>query len=221
MDQVTLAAEPRDLAGSRPARRMRRTGRIPAVVYGRGIDPIHVSVDKLALYSALRSEAGFNTLFNVSVDGGETVLAVAREVQRHPVRNDITHLDFIKVSLDTEIEAEVNLDFVGTPVPVAQDGAILDTIETSVTVLALPTAIPNSIELDVSALEVGQTLHISDLPVIDGVTYTSDPEHTLVTVLAPRVEELPEPAEGEEVEEGEEGAEAAAGEPVAEAEDES
>jgi large subunit ribosomal protein L25 len=221
MDQVTLAAEPRELAGSRPARRMRRTGRIPAVVYGRGIDPIHVSVDKLALYSALRSEAGFNTLFNVSVDGGETVLAVAREVQRHPVRNDITHLDFIKVSLDTEIEAEVNLDFVGTPVPVAQDGAILDTIETSVTVLALPTAIPNSIELDVSALEVGQTLHISDLPVIDGVTYTSDPEHTLVTVLAPRVEELPEPAEGEEVEEGEEGAEAAAGEPVAEAEDES
>jgi large subunit ribosomal protein L25 len=221
MDQVTLAAEPRDLAGSRPARRMRRTGRIPAVVYGRGIDPIHVSVDKLALYSALRSEAGFNTLFNVSVDGGETVLAVAREVQRHPVRNDITHLDFIKVSLDTEIEAEVNLDFVGTPVPVAQDGAILDTIETSVTVLALPTAIPNSIELDVSALEVGQTLHISDLPVIEGVTYTSDPEHTLVTVLAPRVEELPEPAEGEEVEEGEEGAEAAAGEPVAEAEDES
>jgi large subunit ribosomal protein L25 len=219
MDQVTLAAEPRELAGSRPARRMRRTGRIPAVVYGRGIDPIHVSVDKLALYSALRSEAGFNTLFNVSVDGGETVLAVAREVQRHPVRNEITHLDFIKVSLDTEIEAEVNLDFVGTPVPVVQEGAILDTIETSVTVRALPTAIPNSIELDVSALEVGQTLHISDLPVIDGVTYTADPEHTLVTVLAPRVEELPEPVEAEEGEEGEEGAEDVTDEPAGEAEE--
>ena len=221
MDQVTLAAEPRELAGSRPARRMRRTGRIPAVVYGRGVDPIAVSVDKLALYSALRSEAGFNTLFNVDVDGGETVLAVAREVQRHPVRNDITHLDFIKVSLDIEIEAEVNLDFVGTPASVAQEGAILDTIETSVMVRALPTAVPTSIELDVSELELGDTLHISDLPEVEGVTYVGDPEHTLVTVLAPRVEEPVAVAEGEEGEEGEEGAEATDGEPAAEAEDES
>ncbi|MET0831687.1 MAG: 50S ribosomal protein L25 [Acidimicrobiia bacterium] len=221
MDQVTLATEPREEAGSRPARRMRRSGRIPAVVYGRGIDPIHVSVDKLALYSALRSEAGFNTLFNVAVDGDETILAVAREVQRHPVRNDITHLDFIKVSLDIEIEADVNLDFVGTPASVAQEGAILDTIETSVTVRALPTAVPTSIELDVSQLELGDTLHISDLPEVEGVTYVGDPEHTLVTVLAPRVEEPVAPAEGEEGEEGEEGAEAAAGEPAAEAEDES
>ncbi|CAN5294553.1 MAG: 50S ribosomal protein L25 [Acidimicrobiia bacterium] len=209
MDQVTLAAQHRKLAGTRPARRMRRDGRIPAVVYGRGIDPIHVSVDKLALYSALRSETGFNTLFSLDVDGGDPVLTVAREVQRHPVRNEITHLDFIKVSLDVEIEAEVNLEFVGVPVTVAQEGAILDTIETSVMVLALPTAVPNSIELDVSALEIGDTLHISDLPAIDGVTYVADPEHTLVTVLAPRLEEVVEPVEGEEVEEGEEPAEGA------------
>ena len=88
-----------------------------------------MSVDKLDLYSALRSESGFNTLFNLDV-GGDTVLVVAREVQRHPVRNEITHLDFIKVSLDIEIEAEVNLEFVGLPLAVSQDGAVLDTIET-------------------------------------------------------------------------------------------
>ena len=223
MDQVTLAVEPRHLAGTRPSRRMRRDGRIPAVVYGRGIDPISVSVDKLALYSALRSETGFNTLFTLDV-AGDTLLAVAREVQRHPVRNEITHLDFIKVSLDIEIEAEVNLEFVGVPLSVSQDGAVLDTIETSVHLLALPTAIPTSIQLDVSELELGQTLHVSDLPVIEGVTYTADPDHTLVTVLAPRVEEPEAPAEGEEGEEGEapaEGAEAGAEVSAGDAEDDS
>lgn len=209
MDQVTLATQNRDLAGTRPARRMRRAGRIPAVVYGRGLDPASVSVDKLALYSALRSESGFNTLFNLEVDGG-TVLAVAREVQRHPVRNEITHLDFIKVSLDIEIEAEVHLEFLGSPLVVVQEGAVLDTIETSVMVRALPTNIPTSIALDVSDLVIGDTLEVSDLPEIEGVTYTADPEHTLVTVLAPRLEEPePEPEEGEEAEgeEGEEGEE--------------
>ncbi len=207
MDQVTLATQNRELAGTRPARRMRRAGRIPAVVYGRGLDPVSVSVDKLALYSALRSEAGFNTLFNLEVDSG-TVLAVAREVQRHPVRNEITHLDFIKVSLDVEIEAEVHLEFLGSPLVVVQEGAVLDTIETSVMVRALPTNIPTSIALDVSDLVIGDTLDVSDLPEIEGVTYTADPEHTLVTVLAPRLEEPePEPEEGEEGEgeEAEEG----------------
>ena len=103
----------------------------------------------------------------------------------------------------------------------AQEGAILDTIETSVTVRALPTAVPTSIELDVSQLELGDTLHISDLPEVEGVTYVGDPEHTLVTVLAPRVEEEPvAPAEGAEGEEGEEGEEGADGERAAEAEDE-
>ncbi|MDQ3781988.1 MAG: 50S ribosomal protein L25 [Actinomycetota bacterium] len=207
MDQVTLATQNRELAGTRPARRMRRAGRIPAVVYGRGLDPVSVSVDKLALYSALRSEAGFNTLFNLEVDAG-TVLAVAREVQRHPVRNEITHLDFIKVSLDVEIEAEVHLEFLGSPLVVVQEGAVLDTIETSVMVRALPTNIPTSIALDVSDLVIGDTLDVSDLPEIEGVTYTADPEHTLVTVLAPRLEEPePEPEEGEEGEgeEAEEG----------------
>ncbi len=181
-----------------------------------------MSVDKLDLYSALRSESGFNTLFNLDV-GGDTVLVVAREVQRHPVRNEITHLDFIKVSLDIEIEAEVNLEFVGLPLAVSQDGAVLDTIETSVQLMALPTAIPTSIQLDVSELELGQTLHVSDLPVIEGVTYVADPDHTLVTVLAPRVEEPEAPVEGEEGEEGEapEGAEAAAEETAGDAEGDS
>jgi large subunit ribosomal protein L25 len=193
MDQVTLSAEPRVETGSRPARRMRRKGLVPAVVYGRGMDAVQVAVDGRDLYRALHTESGANALIEVEVDGGETVLAVAREIQRHPVRNEITHLDFIKVSLDVEIEAEVSIEYVGTPTAVIEEGGIVETIENSVLIEALPTAIPNSIALDISEMVIGDTMQIADLPVIDGVTYVDDAERPLVTVLAPRIEEPEEP----------------------------
>jgi large subunit ribosomal protein L25 len=204
MEQVTLRAEPRTEAGSRPARRMRREGKVPAVVYGRGLDPFPVAVSGRELYAALRTEAGLNAILNVEVDGEEAVLAVAREIQRHPVRGEITHLDLIKVSLDVAIEAEVGLEFIGTPVGV-REGGIVETIENTVAVEALPTAIPSSIPLDISELEVGDTLRISDLPAIEGVTYVDDEDRPIVTVVIPRIVE----EEVEEVEEieGEEGVE--------------
>ncbi len=199
MDQVTLSAQRRVEKGSRPARRMRREGLVPAVVYGRGIDVIEVAVSGRELYRALHTEAGANALIDVQVEGGESVLAVAREIQRHPVRNEITHLDLIKVSLDVAIEAEVAIDFVGTPIGVTDDGGIVDTIENTVLIEALPTAIPSSIPLDISGLSIGDSLKIEDLPVVDGVTYVDDPDRPLVTVSAPRLEEAEEVlVEGEE-----------------------
>ncbi len=191
MDQVTLAAKPRAERGTRPARRLRRDGMVPAVVYGRGLDPVHVQVQRLELYAALRTEAGLNALINVDVDGGDTVLTVAREIQRHPVRGEITHLDFIKVSLDVEIEAEVVLEFIGTPIGVSEDGAIVETIESSVLISALPTNIPTAIELDISDMTTGDTKTIGDLPQIDGVTYVDDEERPVVTLTIPRAEEEP------------------------------
>jgi large subunit ribosomal protein L25 len=210
MDQVTLRAEPRTDSGTRPARRMRRAGRIPAVVYGRGLATLPVSVAVRDLFSVLHTEAGLNALINLEVDGGDTVLAVAREIQRHPVRGDITHLDFIKVALDVAIQADVGVEYVGTPDGVESDGGFVETIAATVSISALPTEIPSSIEVAIDALGIGDTLKVSDLPEIEGVEYLDDPDQPLVTVLLPKIEEEPEVeeiegelAEGEEPEEGE------------------
>ena len=200
MDQVTLRAAARTESGTRPARRLRREGFVPAVVYGRGTDTVPVKVDARDLYGVLHTEAGANAILSLEVEGGGTILTVAREIQRHPVRGEINHLDFIKVSLDEAIEAEVGIEYVGEPLVVREDGALVETIEVSVVIEALPTEIPSSIELNIEAMTIGDTLTIADLPVIDGVTYVDDPERPLVSVLLPRIEEEPEPLEGLDLE---------------------
>jgi large subunit ribosomal protein L25 len=210
MDQVTLRTEPRPERGTRPAKRLRRTGQVPAVVYGRGIDPLTVSVSSRELYSALTTEAGLNALISLEGEGTDPILTVAREIQRDPVRGDITHVDLVKVSLDVAIQAEVSIDFFGTPTGVLEDGGFVETIETTVLVEALPTEIPSSIPVAIEDLQVGDTLKVSDLPAVEGVTYLDEEDRPLLTVIIPRVveEEVEEELlEGEELEgeEGEEG----------------
>lgn len=206
MEQETLRAQKRTTSGSRPARRMRREGRVPAIVYGTDLETISISVIARELGATLHTEAGLNALINVVVDDGDEVLTVAREIQRDPVRGDITHVDLIQVSLDVEIEAEVTIEYVGVPAGVREEGGFVEAIETSVMLLALPAAIPSNIEMDITDLGIGDTLRVEDLPSIEGVTYTTDVDRPLVTVLLPAVEEEPEPEllEGEELEEGEE-----------------
>ena len=210
MDQVSLRAEPRTEIGSRPARRLRRDGRIPAVVYGQGVSTLSVTVAARDLFSVLRTEAGLNALINVEVEGGDSILTVAREIQRHPARGEITHLDFIKVALDEAIQADVGVEYLGVPIGVRDEGGFVETIAGSVGVLALPTEIPSGIQIDIDDMGIGDTLKVSDLPVLEGVEYLDDPDRPLVTVLLPRVEEEPEveEIEGElvegEVAEGEE-----------------
>ena len=209
MDQVVLSAAPRTERGSRATRRLRRDGRVPAVVYGRDVNSMAVSVSFRDLIAALQTEAGLNALIDVEVDGGDTVLTVAREIQRHPVRGQITHLDFIKVSLDEEIQAEVAVDYVGIPLGVREEGGFVETIAASVAVEALPTDIPSSIQIDITDLNIGDTLKVEDLPTMEGVEYLDELNRPLVTVLLPRVEEEPEVEEIDgELEEGEEGEEA-------------
>ena len=106
MDQVTLRAQPRAEFGTRPSRRLRRQGLVPATVYGKSIEAVSITVDRRELYSALHTEAGRNALLNVEIEGGDQVLAVAREVQHHPVRGDVIHLDLIEISLDEKITVE-------------------------------------------------------------------------------------------------------------------
>ncbi len=205
MQQETLRATKRETAGSRTSRRLRRDGRVPGIVYGSETDAIAVHVSERDLYSVLNTEAGLNAIIEVEIEG-DTVLTVAREVYRHPVRGEIHHLDFIQVSLDTEIEAEVSLDFVGTPIGAIEDEGIVHTLEPTVTISSLPNAIPSSIQVDISGMALHDTLTVGDLPVIEGVTYIPDPGHGVITVSprAVEVEVVTDLLEGEEGEEGEE-----------------
>ncbi|MDJ0955190.1 MAG: 50S ribosomal protein L25 [Acidimicrobiia bacterium] len=209
MQQETLHATKRVTSGSRASNRLRREGRVPGVVYGASVDaqPIHVSARDL--YAVLRTEAGLNAIIEVDMEG-DSVLTVAREIQRHPVRGEITHLDFIEVRMDTEIEAEVAIEYLGIPLGVREDGGIVETIEASITISALPNAIPSSIEVSVEDMAMFETLKVSDLPEVDGVTYLADDDSPLLTVVAPAAE-VEEPAIALEGEEGElvEGDEAA------------
>jgi large subunit ribosomal protein L25 len=212
MQQETLRATERVTAGSRASRRLRRDGRVPGVVYGSDLATRSVHVSSQELYSALRTEAGLNAILELDIEG-EKVLAIAREIQRDPIRGDVAHLDFIQVSLDTEIDAEVGIDYVGIPEGVKNAGAIVETLEASIVITALPNAIPSAIEVNIEHLELHDTLKVADLPEIEGVVYTLEPDHSLLTVVLPAAEiepeeELLEGEEGEllEGEEGEEGA---------------
>jgi large subunit ribosomal protein L25 len=201
MEQINLRGYTGRVHGSRESRRVRSEGAVPAVVYGHGLEALPVAVDRRELYAVLHTEAGLNALINLQVNGDE-YLTVAREVQRHPVRGDIIHLDFIRISLDEAIEAEVPVEFIGVPVGVREGKGIVETPAASVMVSALPANIPSHVTLDITNLKVGDSLRVSDLAVLEGVTYVSEPEHLLVMVTMPAavVAEVPAaaPAEGEE-----------------------
>jgi large subunit ribosomal protein L25 len=202
MEQVTLRGETGRVHGSRSSRRLRRDGRVPAIVYGHGLEARSVAVDRRDLLAALHTEAGLNALISLQVEGDE-YLTVAREVQRHPVRGDITHLDFIRISLDENIEAEVPVEFTGIPVGVREAKGIVETVHASVVVSCLPTAIPSHITIDISELRIGESARVADLPELPGVTYVTDPGQLLVMCAIPaaaQVEAVPTAAaEGEEV----------------------
>lgn len=208
MAQVTLAAATgRDL-GSRASRRLRATGQVPAVVYGKGSQPRHVAVDHHDLSVAFHTDAGVNVLINLEIDGSAGIPTLVRVIDRHPFRNQIRHVDFVQVSLTDTVRTEVPLHFVGTPVG-AREGGILTPTRTTVEVDALATEIPAFVEVDVSHLEINEGIRVSDLPAIEGVAIVDDPEELLVTVST-RAPEVEEPVEEVEGEEGAEPAEAGA-----------
>jgi large subunit ribosomal protein L25 len=208
MQQETLHATKRVTSGTRASKRLRRDGRVPGVVYGSSIEPQAVHVAVRDLYGVLHTEAGLNAIIELDVEGSP-ILTVAREVQRHPVRGEISHLDFIEVRMDTEIDAEVSVEYIGVPEGVKEEDGVVETLESSVMISALPGSIPSHIEVDIEHLGVGDTLKVADLPVIDGVTYLADDDHPLLTVVIPAA--IVEPTdeldmlEGDEVE-GEAGA---------------
>ncbi|MET0629121.1 MAG: 50S ribosomal protein L25 [Acidimicrobiia bacterium] len=207
MPDITLTSEPRSELGSRPSGRIRRQGNVPAVVYGLGNDPVQITVPARELGHILAGESGANTLISLSVDGDD-VLTLVRQIQRHATRGDLLHVDFVRISRDIAVSAEVPLHVTGEA-PGVRDGGLLEQLIFSITVEAMPGNIPVALELAVDTLDIGDQKRMSDLELPDGVAVQLDPETVLVMVTAPRVA-----TEGEEGEEGEgeegEGGDAAA-----------
>jgi large subunit ribosomal protein L25 len=221
MEQVSLRARAGRKPGSRESRRVRREGLVPAIVYGPDVkDPIPVAIDSHDLHLALHTEAGTNAIINLEIEGGDTLTTMARVIERHPFRNEYRHVDFLTLDLTVKTTAEVALHFEGTPAGV-KEGGVFSPRRTHVLVEVLPTEIPAFIELDISAVEIGGSLRVEDLPDLEGINYLEEADAVVMSVTVPAAEiEEPEPEEaelleGEELEEGEEPEEGAA-----EAEDE-
>jgi large subunit ribosomal protein L25 len=202
---VSLAAERRDTTGKGPARQMRMAGRVPAVVYGRGRVAESLSVAAADVDKLLATHTASSTIIDLAIDGSP-VQVLIREIQRHPVRRSVTHVDFYEIHEGETVTVTVPIHIVGVPDGVRNAGGTLDQVMREVQVAVLPRDIPERLELDVTALTIGQSLHVSDL-IIENAKLLTDPTKTICSVIAPRVEEEAVPAEGEEVEEEEEVAE--------------
>lgn len=197
MERVTLEAKRRDGLGQGPVRKLRRTGQIPGIVYGRGIDPTPIIVDARALRGALHTQAGMNVLIDLAIGDGASAgrTVMVKDVQRDIFRKEtILHVDFHTIDLTETVEAHVPLVLKGTPKGVVDEGGILEVQLREVLVECLPTQIPQHIDVDVSGLGIGDSLHVSDLSLPAEITMVSEPEQVIATVVAPKEEEVAAPA---------------------------
>jgi large subunit ribosomal protein L25 len=213
MPDITLASEPRTELGSGPSGRLRRAGKVPAVVYGLGTDPVSISVPALELAHVLAGEAGANTLITLDLDG-QSVLTLARQIHRHPTRGEFVHVDFVRIRRDQAVSAEIPVNLNGEPKGV-KDGGLLEQLMFHLTIEAMPENIPVSLEHDITGLEIGDQVLVSGIALPAGVTTPVDEAHVVAQVTARRLAagrgfgEEGEEAEGE----GAPAASAAAAEP--------
>ena len=212
--EVTIQAEARSGTGKGVARKLRAVGKVPAVLYGRGMDPLAVAVDRMSLMRAFKTDAGRNVLIDLEVNG-DTHLTLARELQRDPVRGTILHVDFLKIARDVAIEVDVPIHIEGEA-PGVKEGGVIEHHLWNVRVSCLPGNVPERLDADVSNMIIGDMLRVEDLKVPEGVTILTNPEEAVLGVVVPQVLKVEEevPAEAVEGVEGEvaEGAEAAEGE---------
>ena len=211
--ELKLKADKREESGKGAARKLRAAGRVPAVLYGHGVGPIPVSVDARDLFHVLHGSAGTNVLVDLLVDGTQH-LSLPREIQRDHVRGRYLHVDFLAVRRDEKVTVSVPVRVVGES-PGVKAGGVIEHHLWDLEVECLPGDVPDGIEADVSQLQVGDSLRVSDLASPEGVAILTPPEESVVSVVIPQVRVVEEVeaavAEGE-VAEGEEGEAAPAGE---------
>jgi large subunit ribosomal protein L25 len=201
---TVLVAETGRPTGSANSRRMRREEHIPAVVYGQGMQPITISVVRRDLRHALSGPAGVNTVLDLTVDG-KVFPAIVKELQRHPVRRTVAHVDFLQVNLNEEITIAIPVRLEGEAKQVIAEGGLVDPAVDTIEVRTTPRNIPNEIVIDITDMTMDTVITLGDIQLPAGVTPVAEPDMAVVTVLITRAEELEEPAEGEEGEAGEAG----------------
>jgi large subunit ribosomal protein L25 len=199
MEQVALEVHLRKPSGKGGARALRREDNIPAIFYGPGTEPIAIAVGRVSLEKILKKQTSENTLYQLTIKGGteDTVKTVMlKDLQRTPLDREILHADFLEVSLTKAIDITVGLRIVGKA-PGTEKGGILQETTREIEIRCLPTQIPDAIDLDISSLEIGDSIHVQDLKLAEGITVLSEPKLTLAT-LVPPAEEKAETKEGGE-----------------------
>ncbi len=185
MSQVTLSASTGRTQGSRASRRLRRAGTIPAVVYGVGVDPVAVSVDAKEFRGAVSGDQGLNTVITLDAEGREYIV-MAREIQRHPVRGTVAHIDFQVVDPDQPVVAEVPLHLIGDAVEVRHADWEVDQQLFQLQIRTRPALIPTFVNVDISGLKVGGSIRVGDVVLPDGVSAAGDPAAPVVSTRAGR-----------------------------------
>ncbi|MGD9364184.1 MAG: 50S ribosomal protein L25/general stress protein Ctc [Desulfobacteraceae bacterium] len=214
MNNIELKAETRTTTGNNPARALRRAGRTPAILYGPEAEPVMLSIDTDELEHIIKLGNVGRSIFNLAVDGGKkSRAAMIKELQTHPVSQDILHIDFYEVNMDRKVKVMVPVVTTGKSVGVEM-GGMLQIIRRELEVLCLPNAIPQEITIDITDLDVGNSVHVEDINLEGDVEIPHEVDFTVLTILSPKKaeeeaveEEEEELVEAEEIAEAEEGAE--------------
>lgn len=185
MSEIVLTADTTRQTGTRPSKRLRREQRIPAVVYGLSQDPVSIDVAWADLRVALTTDAGVNAVIHLEI-AGEKQMSIVKDIQRHPVRRDVTHVDFLRIDPDQAVTVDVPLVMIGEAKAVTDADGMVDQNLFSLTVNASPENIPNELEMDISALGIGDSLRVSDIVLPAGVTTDMDPEETVAIGMITR-----------------------------------
>src|SRR5438874_3981788 len=189
-EQNFLEAQPRTPGTKNDARRVRKQGKVPAVVYGAGKDATPVSVDPRQVSRILHSATGHNTVFDLAVDG-ERTKAMIVDWQYEPIKGALLHIDLKRIAMDQKLKVNVPIELTGEPAGVKQQGGILEQITREIEVECLPGDIPNAVELNVSELVFGMVLRVSDLPKSDKVKFLTDPDQPVAHIISIKEEEVP------------------------------
>jgi large subunit ribosomal protein L25 len=203
MDTLPLSSEVRTQTGKGSARKLRSAGKLPAILYGPEIDAVMLTLDCAELMKALQGKSPENILLDLRIDSdekGKPKKVMIKEIQRDPVKRDYLHVDLFEISLKKELEVDIPIHLVNTPIGVTQ-GGILQHVRREVKVSCMPDDLVDKIEIDVSGLDIGQSLHMEDISLPSGLKSLEDGDVTVLTVVAPTIAAEEEEVEEEEVEE--------------------
>ncbi|MGD8835802.1 MAG: 50S ribosomal protein L25/general stress protein Ctc [Desulfobacteraceae bacterium] len=209
MNNIELTAETRKTKGNSPARALRRAGRVPAILYGRDTDSVMLSIGANDMETVMKEGSVGQSIFNLAIDGGKnTRAAMIKELQTDPLSQNLMHIDFYEVSMDRKLKVNVPVTTTGKSVGV-ELGGMLQIIRRELEVFCLPNAIPQEITIDITDLDIGNSVHVEDITLEGDVEIPHDVNFTVLTVLSPKAAEAEEVEEEiEELAEGEEAAEA-------------